>query len=76
LALLPGVGFATQLYSLDTPAYVPSNTVVADPGACAATGIADPRDAIINPARRLDADLALALPLVGMANPWQLPRYG
>jgi hypothetical protein len=45
LALLPRAGFATQLYSLDMPAYVPSNTVVVDPGACAATGIANARDA-------------------------------
>ena len=48
LALLPGVGFAAQLYSLDTPTYVPSKAVVADPGACAAAGIANQRDAIIN----------------------------
>lgn len=47
-----------QVFSLDTPAYRPSNTVVVDPGACAATGVASARDAIINPARAQRAGIA------------------
>jgi hypothetical protein len=41
------VDVAIQCRSLDTPAYVPSNTVVVDPGACAPTGVANARDAIV-----------------------------